>query len=287
MVADLLPEKQRTQGFGVIRVAHNLAWVVGPTIGGFLTTRSYLSLFILDAILSSITAAIVYKMIPETKPEQSQEQVSIFKAFVGYRLVARDTLFMAFIATSMLMLVGYEQIYSTLSVFLRDIHGIPTQKYGVLMSFNAAIVVIFQFWVTRQTTKHAPMLTMAYGTGFILIGLFMYGVVSTYPLFVLTMLLITIGEMVVDPVGQALVARLAPENMRGRYMAFYGWGWTLPATVGPWAAGLIMDNINPNWVWYAAGTLCAVSVAGFCMLHLKKRESLTSEPAPRLVASNT
>jgi predicted MFS family arabinose efflux permease len=62
---------------------------------------------------------------------------------------------------------------------------------------------------------------------------------------------------------------------------------TLPATVGPWAAGLIMDNINPNWVWYVAGILCAVSVVGFCMLHLKTRESLASEPAPRLIASNT
>jgi len=46
---------------------------------------------------------------------------------------------------------------------------------------------------------------------------------------------ITIGEMIVVPVGQALVARLAPEDMRGRYMAFYGLCWTIPAAVGPWA----------------------------------------------------
>jgi MFS family permease len=87
------------------------------------------------------------------------------------------------------------------------------------------------------------------------------------------MLLITIGEMIVLPVSQALVARFAPEDMRGRYMAFYGLCWTIPSAVGPWAAGLIMDNYNPNWVWYAAGIVSAVAIAGFCLLHLKIRSS--------------
>jgi predicted MFS family arabinose efflux permease len=165
MVADILPESKRAQGFGVMRITHNLAWVVGPTIGGFLASRSYLLLFVLDAILSSITAGIVYRMMSETRPDASQGhlQTSMIDTLKGYRFIARNTLFVSFLAVSMLMLVGYQQIYSTLSVFLRDVHGIPTQQYGMLMSLNAIVVVFFQFWVTRQTTKHPPMLAMAYG----------------------------------------------------------------------------------------------------------------------------
>ena len=34
MIADILPEKQRAEGFGILRVAGNLAWIIGPTIGG-------------------------------------------------------------------------------------------------------------------------------------------------------------------------------------------------------------------------------------------------------------
>lgn len=279
MVADLLPAPKRARGFGVMRVVHNLAWVVGPTIGGFLAGRSYLSLFILDAILSSITALVVFTMLPETNPapQEGRPQASLMTTLAGYRIVARNTIFLAFLATSMLMIIGYQQIYSTLSVFLRDIHGIPTQKYGMLMSLNAVAVVLFQFRVTRQTEKQAPMFAMAYGTVFILAGLLMFGFVSTYSLFVCAMLLVTVGEMVIIPVGQALVARMAPEDMRGRYMAFYSWSWAIPATVGPWAAGLIMDNISPHWVWFAAGILSAFSAAGFLLLHLKTREQVSSD----------
>jgi len=41
LVADILPEKQRAQGFGILRVVFNLAVVIGPLIGGFVASRSY------------------------------------------------------------------------------------------------------------------------------------------------------------------------------------------------------------------------------------------------------
>jgi len=36
------------------------------------------------------------------------------------------------------------------------------------------------------------------------------------------MAIITIGEMLTAPTSQALVARFAPDDMRGRYMAIFG-----------------------------------------------------------------
>jgi MFS family permease len=99
----------------------------------------------------------------------------------------------------------------------------------------------------------------------------MYGFVTTFVLFTIAMLIITFGEMVVLPVAQAFVANLAPDDMRGRYMAVYGISWVIPASVAPGLAGLILDNYNPNWVWYAGGIIAALSVAGFVGIHLAVR----------------
>ena len=235
MVADILPEEKQAEGYGILRVAGNLAWIMGPMIGGFLAATSYLLLFILDAITSLITAVIVYKLVPETKPKvpEEQRQETILETLVGYRVVMGDKIYMAYLITSMLMLIVYQQMYNTLSVFLRDVHTVSTQGYGFILSLDAGTVVLFQFWVTRRIRKYAPMLMMAVGTAFYLVGFTMYGFVSTYTLFVTAILLITIGEMIVMPVGQALVAHFAPEDMRGRYMAFFALSWTVPAAVGP------------------------------------------------------
>ncbi len=280
MVADILPEKQRSEGFGIQRVAGNLAWIVGPTIGGLMAAQSYLFLFILDAVSSLITAAIVYRLIPETMPEgvQTKARGSFMATLAGYRDVLADRTYTAYILISMLMLGVYLQMYNTLSVFLRDEHGVSPQGYGFLLTTSAITVILLQFWTTRRVKRYPPMLMMALGVGFYAIGFSMFGYVGVYALFVLAVVIITAGEMIIMPVGQALAANFAPEDKRGRYLALFSLAWAVPATVAPFIAGTILDNYNPNWVWYGGGLLCTVSLLGFLGLHLTTRQRFLGEP---------
>ncbi len=132
---------------------------------------------------------------------------------------------------------------------------------------NALMVVLFQFWITRKISKYAPMKMMAIGTIFYLVGFSMYGFVSETYLFFIAMIIITVGEMIVAPIGQATAAFFAPEDKRGRYMAIYGFHWTIPNLFGILGAGMVMENLGPNWVWYLAGILSLISVVGFSLLH--------------------
>lgn len=278
MVADLLPEKKRAEGYGIMRVAANLAITIGPAIGGILAATSYLLLFIIDAISSLFTATIVYALLPETKPQTpDQPTQSLVQTFGGYRHVAGDGIYMAFLVASILMIIVYVQMNSTLPVFLRDVHGVPPQGFGYILSLNAGMVVLFQFWVTRRISGRPPLIMMALGTIFYALGFSMFGFFSIYALFLLAMVIITIGEMIVIPVAQALVARLAPSDMRGRYMAVYGFSWIIPMAVGPLAAGLIMDNYDPNWVWYGGGIVAIIAAAAYTWLHLSAGDRIRQD----------
>jgi MFS family permease len=271
MIADILPENKRQEGFGILRVVGNFAWIIGPTIGGFLANINFFYLFVIDAIISCIVAVIIARVIPETKPERHahEKSESLLKTVAGYRFVARDGAFMSFIVANILMLLVYQQMYGSLSVYLRDNHGINPQGYGFLMTTSAITVVLFQFWLTRQLKNRPPFLMMAFGTVFYVIGFVLFGVFTTFILFALNIVIITIGEMIVVPTSQALVAGFAPENMRGRYMAVAGLSWAIPSTIGPGAAGYILDNYNPNLLWYLGGALCGLSVLAYYFLHLR------------------
>ncbi|MCP4200240.1 MAG: MFS transporter [Proteobacteria bacterium] len=109
MIAGILPEKQRAEGFGILRVVANLSWIIGPTIGGFVANRSYLALFITDAVISCIVAVLFYYLIAETKPEAVGDEgdESIAQTFKGYFRVLHDYAFVAFIVATMLMSVVY------------------------------------------------------------------------------------------------------------------------------------------------------------------------------------
>jgi MFS family permease len=287
MIADILPDKQRQEGFGILRVVGNLSWIIGPTIGGFLANINFFYLFLIDAVISCIVAAIIFRVIPETKPEPHAhaESETLLQTVAGYRIVFRDLAYMAFMLAGMLMLVVYQQMYGTLSVYLRDNHGISPSGYGFLMTTSAITVILFQFWVTRVIKHRPPFLMMALGTFFYMIGFTLFGMVAAYSLFALNIVIITIGEMIVMPTSQALAANFAPSAMRGRYMAIFGLSWAIPSTVGPGAAGYILDNYNPDLLWYIGGAICALSVLAYYALHLRLGTKPEFAPAQHETAS--
>jgi MFS family permease len=272
MITDLLPEEKRADGFGIMRVAMNLSVAIGPAIGGFLATTSYLLLFGADAVSSIITAIAFYFLVAETLPkatskEEKEAQPSFVDSFRGYATVLKDRAFIIFMAISMIVTIVYMQMYGAMPVFLRDVHGIPTSGFGMMMSLNAAMVVLFQFAITRKIGDKPPMLMMALGALIYAVGFSIYGFVNQYAIFMVGMAIITVGEMVVTPVAQALVAKFSPEEMRGRYMAVFGISWLIPGAVGPLLAGLLMDAGKPLWVWYASGILATASAIGFVIFH--------------------
>ena len=288
LLADVLPEEKRAQGFGIIRVTFNLAVVFGPIIGGLIASQSYTALFLMDAVISIISATIVYFNVPETKPEPHPHETpeTLGQTFIGYGRVLLNGVFVLFIVTTMLSGFVYINMNTTLGVILRDTYGVPESGYAALLSINAAMVVLMQFPITRRVEKIPPMLVMAAGTLLYAIGFAMYGFVSTYFMFVMAMVVITIGEMLVAPIGQALVANFAPEHMRGRYGAVFGiLAWGIPFAVGPLLAGKLVDNYNPNMLWYACGILGTLSVLGYLILHrlhpaMELTEGPSGAPAP-------
>jgi MFS family permease len=172
---------------------------------------------------------------------------------------------------SVMMTLVYMNMNSTLGVYLRDQHGQPEIRFGALLSINAIMVVFLQFWVTKRIEKYKPMLIMAAGSLLYAFGFAMYGFVSTFALFVTAMIIITIGEMIVSPMQQSVVASFAPETMRGRYMAVSGLTWSLAFTVGPYFAGLILDSPNPSLLWIVCGFIGLLAALGFATLNKPHR----------------
>lgn len=271
MIADILPKEQRQEGFGILRVVGNMAWLLGPTIGGFVARSSFFALFVIDAAISCVVATLFYLFMEETRPAPHERHADegFFETFRNYRLVLADKAFVGFLAAAVLMGMVYIQMYNSLSVYLRDNHGIQPQGYGVLLASSAITVICFQFWTMRVIKRRPQFLMMALGTLFYLIGFGMFGMVSAYWLFMLAVVVITIGEMIVMPTSQTLAAGFARTDMRGRYMALFGLSVSIPAAVGPLAAGVVLDNYRPNLLWNLAAMFCAISASGFYALHVR------------------
>jgi len=278
MMADILPVEKRTDGYGVLRVAVNLAVTIGPAIGGLMAGVSYLLLFVMDCVVSGIAVLIVFLSLPETKPEipEGELQASTLQTIKGYGIVFKDRLLLVIITLTMFTAIVYLQINSSLSVYLRDLHGISAQQFGYILSLNAIMVVVMQFSITKQVKKFQPLWMMALGNVLYASGFAIYGFVSGYPAFLFAMVIVTMGEMVIAPVIQTVVAFIAPHDKRGRYMAAFQIGRQSAAAIGPLVAGVILDHYNPHWLWYGGGMICVTVAAGYLVLNKRAGEQFNA-----------
>ena len=107
---------------------------------------------------------------------------------------------------------------------------------------------------------------LAVGSLFLALGAGSVALGWSFPTFLASMVVLTIGEMIVMPTSTALTANLAPPNMRGRYMSIYGLTWGIGFGIGPVIGGFLNDNLAPVAIWYGGLVMGLVATLGFVLL---------------------
>ncbi|MFT4638106.1 MAG: MFS family permease [Verrucomicrobiales bacterium] len=114
---------------------------------------------------------------------------------------------------------------------------------------NGLFIILFELPITSVTQRFPIRRVMALGFVLLGFGLAMNGLVSSLPLLALAMGILTLGEMIAFPLMGAFVAKMAPPDMRGRYMGANGCVWSISLIFGP-ALGLSLYGGHPTIYWW-------------------------------------
>jgi len=137
--------------------------------------------------------------------------------------------------------------------------------------------VIFQFPLTTYIERFDNNLMLALRAACYAIGFGLLGFVDMMSGYVLGMIILTAGEMILVPVAQTVVAELAPADMRGRYMGFYGLVWGTSFMIGPLAGGQILafgGGLYRRVLWYASLVIGLIGAVAFLVLgRYRKRQA--------------
>jgi MFS family permease len=266
MVADLIETEKRPQAYGLVRVVHNLGIAIGPAIGGFLAARSYLLTFSISASATFVFFLVTLFLMRETKPTAaviSREADAVSGSFAA---VFRDVRFIIFCAGATFVVMAAAQMMTVLPVYMKDQFGLGESFFGWVMTTNAGLVVLLQFPITRATEKLRRLPYLAVGALLYTLGVASVALGNTFPHFIVSMVVATLGEMIVVPTSTAITADLAPPEMRGRYMGMLGLTWTLGFGIGPILGGIIIDQIAPRALWPLMGSAALVGAMVYLIL---------------------
>jgi MFS family permease len=272
MLADLIPENKRIDAYSLLRLSNNLGVAMGPAIGGFLASTSYTIAFICAAIGMSTYGLMMLIIGKETIPAKLTGIVEEERAkpkLGGYSIIFKDKPYMQFVAAFALIQISAALVWILLSVYTKQQYGIPEKQYGFLPATNGIMIVLMQLGITAWTRKHSTHSMLAIGSAFYGIATFSIALMTGFWGFWFSMVLLTIGEMILVPTSSTFAANLAPVDMRGRYMSLYTLTWGLAYGIGPLLGGLLSDNFGPRFIWIGGGVIGLISVLVFTSLQKK------------------
>ena len=277
MLADLVPPEQRAEAYSINRIASNAGFGLGPAVGGFLATASYSLAFYGASIGFFAYAALVALFARETlrrgpaSPPRGVAGRPRDVAGPGFLTVARDRRFVTFAALISLGLIAPSTVWILLAPYTKVNFGLPEYLYGWIPTTNAVLCVTAQYPVTSLTKRFAPLTVIAAGMTIYAAGAGSVALMGAFPGFVLSMAVLTAGELIVVPTAAKHVADLAAPELRGRYMSVYWLGWAASRAVAPLLGGILNDRVGPAAIWVGALAVGLTSSAGLAVLAVRAR----------------
>jgi len=264
-VADLVAFQDRTDAYAVIRSAGNFGWALGPSIGGFVAASSYSILFIISGCMTLISSLIIAKYLKGIKTRGNNNGTLKLKDIFTYK---GNEVILKFVFFVFLIYLVFAQLMAPFSLYTVDLIGISKAKLGLLFTLNGLIVAFFQLPITHLLKKHRLTSQLALGSIIFAGGYIVVGFSVTFALFIISIIIITLGENCVSPPALSLTANLAPEGRTGRYIGIYGFAVTIGWSLGPLIGLSLLDWFQPNYIfaWGIISLLALVSAVGFRLI---------------------
>jgi predicted MFS family arabinose efflux permease len=264
MTADLVEPEHRTDAYAIVRTVSNLSIALAPAIGGIFIAQSHLFAYFGSALINFALVIPVLLFIKETLVREPVVQEKDKTRGAGFGALLQDKRFMSLCAVYGILEVGVALVFNLLAVYIKENYGLAENQFGIVLSVNAAMVVCLQYGITRLTRRYPPFSVLSLGSLFYVMGLAGFGLSSLMPHFIISMVIMTIGELMVAPTATAQVANLAPSDMRARYMGLFSLLYTVGTGTGPVIGGYLSDTFAPSAIWF--GGASAALVAMFCFV---------------------
>ena len=293
-IALLTPPMHQTRAFALQRTALNLGISFGPAIGGLLTTIDFFWLFVADA---ATTAACVLVIIgyfgwrpigktddpaPGSDVPEGKGSANTFGAKGGGTSSTRghnpwtDVPYLVFLALMLCSALVFFQFMATYPLYMTERYGFQEYQLGFLYAVNTIVIVLFEMVLVQYVGRWSILRVIAWGGFFSCFGFGILPFGSSVAWAVVSMLVLTLGEMLASPLATGWVAARAAPTAQGRYMGLYTMTYSVASVLAPAIGGWMYAHApwtirgwvvnGPDSIWYAGLGIAAVVVVGYLLL---------------------
>lgn len=269
-VADISDPQHRNRSYGLLSVASNIGFIIGPALAGILaSTVLHEKLPVILAIVVSFFAILFVKLyLPESHKKEKQQ------------IAAKTSLFKALNANISLMLLIYFVLYIGFSIFYT---GFPLYavgplhwtigKMGLFFSYLAIAMAIVQGPILGFLSKRFSDISLAI-VGTIILGInFLLLTTGNDGFILLAFTCFAFGNGIMWPSVLSLLSKVAGEH-QGTVQGFANSAGSLASIIGLLLGGVLFTYFSGGAFFFSAGLVFATIILFFILSFVCKQISL-------------
>ncbi len=241
-------------GFGIYYWMINLGAFLAPLLVSYLKGFSWSLVFTVSAIycaLMLLPTIFLYKDPPKPENKKTLRQV-----LGGAAMVLADARFMLMIFVYSCFWILYFQQFGSVLWFLRDfVDKAPVDAFFALLGIplrfdvehvtviNAGTIILLQVLVSRLVKNIKALPTMVTGIFFGSLGFVFLAFAQTPWIFILGLVVFSIGEMTAHPKYYSYIGLIAPADKKAVYMGYAFLYGVIGSLVGSNLGGLMYGKI--------------------------------------------
>ncbi len=272
-LTDLTTPEERPRVYSKIRIGTNIGWALGPMLGAFLARTPFSLMFAMTAVLCILGTFYVRRYCGDIRRPVSEHTHAAATPAGGIWNSIGSVTVLQLLFYSFLLFLLTSQLYSILSVYSTTVVGVSRDTLGLVYSVNGFTIIFFQLPITRllDKLKSRQSLRLLCGASLYAAGYFSLAFSANGLMLGLSVFILTLGEVVVQPALYTSISTMAPRGYVGRAMANLGLVRGVGFAVGPWIGAQVFARYSgsPVILWGLLSLFAVFAALGF--LSLKKK----------------
>ena len=257
-IADITTPERRAHAMGILGAAFAMGFILGPALGGILSTHSYSSAGVVAAALCAANALAALAWLPETPKHTATRRLG---------RVPLAT-FAAPLAASFFVTAAFAVIHVTLPLFGRDVWHDTTRQMGMLFAYMGIISAVVQGGLVGRLAARVGEKRVAAAGGFLLaLGLALVPEASGKLALYATLGALSAGSALATPSVYAIVSRRASASQQGAALGITQTASTLGRIAGPTLAGFLIGVSGLRAPFWAGALLGLLGMVAALFLH--------------------
>lgn len=254
-----------TRAFSLNRMAINLGFSIGPALGGLLSAISYNFLFVVNAV-AALAAGVMYVYFFRERHKNftvhhKDETVQLTNKS---RSPYKDGLFLIFCLLCAVFSIFFFQFFNTIPIFYKDVARLSPAAIGYILGYSGFVIVVAEMQLVNMAQKRLSIAqTLFIGSIAVAVSYGMLAVNHQMFTLLLSMTLLSLGEILVLPFISTLTALRANKGNAGAYMGLNGMAFSVSFIITPFLGTIIANDFGFDRLWIVSTTVLLLVSVGF------------------------